>query len=264
LIRAAQLFVKSTIHPKHCIFEGDLMRVQENYVPYYALALILTLAILVTFQVYIWREPDRIAVVESHDKAVSVSAGQALFKKNCTLCHGDNGEGTEGRPALNDKSFLASANDETIFSVVSSGIPNTGMPAWNQAHGGPMTDEDVRQVVAFLRAWEPAAPDRKAIPLVGNPSRGKTLFSNVCAACHGSEGAGTARAPMLNDPAKLTQFDDAWYQNTITKGRPAQGMPTWGTVLSPVQIADVIAYIDTWRQALATAVPAVATPDIAP
>ena len=49
-----------------------------------------------------------------------------------------------------------------------------------------------------------------------------------------------------------SQFDDAWYKSTIAKGRPANGMPTWGTVLSPSQIADLVAYIDTWRQAVAT------------
>ena len=101
-----------------------------------------------------------------------------------------------------------------------------------------------------------AAPDRKATPPVGNPGRGKTLFANVCAACHGKEGVGTDRAPALNDANKLAQFDDAWYQDTITKGRPAQGMPTWGTVLSPAQVADLLAYIDTWRPAPATPVPA--------
>jgi cbb3-type cytochrome c oxidase subunit III len=225
------------------------MRTKENYTPYMTLALGLTLAILATFQLYIWREPERIAGVESRDKATAVSAGQSLFKKNCTLCHGDNGEGTEGRPSLNDKSFLTSANDDTIFSIISSGIPNTEMPAWNQAHGGPLTDEDVRQLVAFVRSWEPSAPDRRATPLAGNTGRGKALFNNVCAACHGKDGAGTDRAPALNDPARLSQFDDAWYKNTITNGRPAKGMPTWGTVLSPSQIADLLANIDAWRQA---------------
>ena len=232
------------------------MRPKENYTPYISVAFVLTVAILVTFQLYIWGEPGRISAVESHDKVVAVSAGQALFKKNCTLCHGDNGEGTDGRPSLNDKVFLASANDDTIFSVVSSGIPNTEMPAWNQSHGGPLTDEDIKQVVAFIRAWEPTAPDRKATPIAGDPARGKALFNNVCAACHGKDGVGTDRAPVLDDAAKLAQFDDTWYRDTIVKGRPAQGMPTWGTVLSPAQIADVLAFIDTWRQQQAAATPA--------
>jgi cytochrome c oxidase cbb3-type subunit III len=235
------------------------MRVNENYTPHLTVALVLTLAILASFQLYIFGEPARIADVEAHDKSSAVSAGQALFKKNCTLCHGDTGEGTEGKPALNDRQFLTIASNDTIFSVISSGVPNTQMPAWNQSHGGPLTDEDVRQLVAFIRAWEPAAPDRRATAAIGNPDRGKALYANVCSACHGDNGKGTDRAPALNDPAQLNQFDDAWYRNTIVKGRPAKGMPTWGTVLSPAQITDLITYIDIWRPSQPAASTAEAT-----
>ena len=109
----------------------------------------------------------------AHDNAVAVSAGQTIFQNNCTLCHGDSGQGTPGRPALNDKHFLDTTNDDVIFSVISSGVPNTEMPAWNQAHGGPLTDEDVQNVVAFLRSWQPTAPDRRNIPPEGDLTKGR-------------------------------------------------------------------------------------------
>jgi cbb3-type cytochrome c oxidase subunit III len=228
---------------------------KENYTVYLTIGLGLTLAILVTFQLYIFQEPDRIAAVEAHDKSVAFTAGQALFKKNCTLCHGDNGEGTRGRPSLNDKPFLTNTSDDRIFSIISSGVPNTEMPAWNQSHGGPLTDEDVLNLVAFIRAWEPNAPDRRATPPVGSLTRGRSLYANVCAVCHGKDGEGVNGIVALNDPAKLKQFDDTWYGDVITKGRPAQGMPTWGTVLSPEQVADLLALLDTWRQSAAAATP---------
>jgi cbb3-type cytochrome c oxidase subunit III len=226
------------------------MRAQEDYTPLISLALGLTVVILVLFQIYIFREPDRIAGVESHDKAVAESAGQTLFKKNCTLCHGDNGEGTEGRPALNDKQLLDTTSDDTIFSIISSGVPNTEMPAWNQSHGGPLTNEDVHNLVAFLRAWQPTAPDRRDILPIGDLTKGKTLYSNVCAVCHGDQGQGVNQTPALNDPAQLSQFDDAWYRDAITQGLPAKGMPTWGTVLSPQQVSDLIAVLDSWRPSI--------------
>ncbi len=229
---------------------------KENYTIYLVVGLGLTLAILLTFQFYIFQEPDRIAAVEAHDQSVAFTAGQALFKKDCTLCHGDNGEGTEGRPSLNDKPFLTNTSDDTIFSIISSGVPNTEMPAWNQSHGGPLTDEDVLNLVAFIRAWEPNAPDRRATPYVGNLTRGKSLYANICAVCHGANGEGAKGIIALNDPAKLKQFDDAWYRDVIAKGRPAQGMPTWGTVLSPAQITDLLTLLDNWRQTASAATPA--------
>ncbi len=227
------------------------MRPKENYTPHLTAAFGLTLAILASFQLYLFREPARIAGDEAHDKALAVSAGQKLFTKSCGACHGSEGEGDVG-PSLNDKQFLSTTPDDTIFSLVSSGVPGTEMPAWNQSHGGPLTDEDVTQLVAFIRAWEPNAPDRHATPPAGDASRGADIYSGICIVCHGENGQGTDRAPALNDPALLSQFDDAWFRDTIAQGRPAKGMPTWGTVLSPKQISDLIALLDTWRQGAGT------------
>jgi mono/diheme cytochrome c family protein len=232
------------------------MRTKENYFPLISVALVLTVAILISFQLYIFNEPARIAGVMAHDSEIAVSAGQTLFQTNCTLCHGDNGEGTPGRPSLNDKHFLDTTSDDRIFSIISSGVPNTEMPAWNQSHGGPLTDEDVSNLVAFVRAWEPTAPDRSNVPPPGDLTKGRGLYGSVCAICHGDKGQGSGQGSALNDATKLNQFDDAWYRDAITSGRPAKGMPTWGTVLSPQQVSDLISVIDYWRR---TAV-AVATP----
>jgi hypothetical protein len=32
------------------------------------------------------------------------------------------------------------------------------MPAWSQDYGGTLTDEQVRQIVTYLRSFEPHAP----------------------------------------------------------------------------------------------------------
>ena len=223
------------------------MNSNENYLPFAAVATGLTVATLVLFQVYLLREPTRIAADEARNQSVAVSAGQALFTKNCMTCHGDTGQGSEDAPSLNNKTFLNTTDDGTIFSVVSSGVPNTRMPAWNQAHGGPLTDEDVRNLVTFIRSWQPSAPDLTVTVKPGNPDNGLTIYNGTCVVCHGQDGKGTARAPALNDPTKLAQFDDAWYRNVIMNGRQAQGMPTWGTVLSPEQINDILALFDRWR-----------------
>jgi mono/diheme cytochrome c family protein len=237
------------------------MRPKENYTRHVAVAFVLTLAILASFQIYLLREPVRIASVEASDKAIAVNAGQALFKTDCTLCHGSNGEGDVG-PALNDKTFLNTTSDDTIFSVISSGVPGTQMPAWNQAHGGPLTDQDITQVVAYIRAWQPTATDIRSAPPRGDSGRGRTIFNSVCVTCHGDNGVGTDKVPALNDAQKLNQFDDAWYRDTIAQGRPAKGMPTWGTVLSPQQISDLIALVDVWRQNPAPSAAITPTPTV--
>ncbi len=220
---------------------------RENYSRYIGVALVLTIAVLVSFQAYIFREPERISADEQRDELIAVSEGRVLFSENCAMCHGEQGEGVDG-PPLNSKSFLRDTADETIFSVISSGVPSTEMPAWNQVHGGPLTDEQVRQLVTFIRAWEPDAPDREAEARAGDPVNGLVIYNSTCVVCHGANGEGTADVPALNDPEKLAQFDDEWYIDTITEGRPSKGMPTWGTVMSPDQVYDLVALLRAWEQ----------------
>jgi len=221
------------------------MRPSENYSPFVAVAFVLTIAILASFQVYIFREPARIAGDEADQKSTDIFEGNVLFSTYCSVCHGKQGEGDVG-PALNDKPFLASTDNDTIFSVISSGVPGTEMPAWNQVHGGPMTDQEVQQIVTYIRNWEPNAPDTQTVVSAGDPAQGLKIYDSTCIVCHGETGTGTERAPALNDPIKLAQFNDDWYSSTITDGRPAQGMPTWGTVLSPEQVRDLVALLRAW------------------
>ena len=93
------------------------MRSRENYTPFVTTGFGLTLAILLVFQVYIVREPSRIQVVESADRAAAVKAGRDLYADNCVACHGANGEGKAG-PALNSSELLKMTADQTFFSLI--------------------------------------------------------------------------------------------------------------------------------------------------
>jgi mono/diheme cytochrome c family protein len=223
------------------------MRSRENHTPFVGAAFGLTLAILAVFQIYLWREPARIQAVEAADRLAAEAAGRELYAENCVACHGANGEGRVG-PPLNSRELLKATSDETLFSLTRTGVPGTVMPAWGQAGGGPFTDEQLTQLVTFIRAWEPTAPEIIPVADTPDPVRGATIFAGTCFICHGENGQGTDRAPALNDPARLKDFNDAWYRNTIAYGRPAKGMPTWGTVLSPAQINDLVALLAAWRQ----------------
>lgn len=223
------------------------MRTRENYTPHLAATVGLTLSILIVFQVYILREPARIRADVAADEVAAISAGHDLYVGNCRSCHGENGEGGVG-PALNSRELLTTTSDEALFSLTRTGVPGTEMPAWGQTFGGPFTDEQVAELVTFIRSWEETAPEIVPVIEAPDPVRGAAMYARTCFVCHGENGLGTDQAPALNDPQRLNRLDDAWYRNTIARGRPARGMPTWGTVLSPAQINDLVALIAAWRE----------------
>ncbi len=219
---------------------------KENYTSYAAIGLLLTLLLVAGVMLYSAGEKTRLTEAAAAFTDERVQRGRSVYNDQCVSCHGAQGEGGIG-PALNDRKVLKNTLDMVFFSIIRSGVPNTQMPAWSVDFGGPLTDEDVRDVVAFVRAWEPTAPEIAPIVFEPDAGRGALLFSSTCAICHGENGSGTDKAPKINDPQRLASFADDWYRGVIRSGRPAKGMPTWGTVLAPNQIEDLIALVGAWR-----------------
>lgn len=217
----------------------------ENYGRHLWIGLVLTLVVIAGLTFAWLSEPGRMAQAEAATNKASVQLGRKVYVDNCTACHGTRGEGGVGLP-LNSKALLTTATNDTLAAITSVGRPNTVMPAWAESNGGPLTDQDIRNVVAFIRAWEPNAPT-VVTTTVPSAARGLTLFNGTCFVCHGENGKGGA-APAINDAARLSQLNDDWYRQTIFNGRPAKGMPTWGTMLAPSQVDDLIALIGAWRK----------------
>ncbi len=217
----------------------------ENYNRYVWIGLIATLLLVIATGFAWLSESDRLAAASKQAQKSHLTHGRTLYVDNCSSCHGTRGEGGAGN-VLNSKQLLTTASDEVLFATILAGRPNTTMPAWGQINGGPLTNEDIRGIVSFLRAWEPTAPE---IVTAMQPSavRGATLFAGSCAICHGDEGKGGS-APSLNNPTRLKNMNDDWYRQTIVNGRPAKGMPIWNSVLASNQVDDLIALIGAWRK----------------
>lgn len=219
----------------------------EDYSRYIQIGFGLIIILIAGLTLYLFKENERLASAAEEFNSERVQRGKLLYTAQCQSCHGTDGEGGLG-PALNNKQVLDNTPDNVFFSVVRSGVPNTQMPAWSVEYGGPLTDEDVRDIVALLRSWQPTAPEISIEAFVPDPGEGAVLFASTCSVCHGENGAGTEQAPRLNDPDRLEALPDEWYRGVIKNGRPAKGMPTWGTVLSPQQIDDLVALISAWRE----------------
>lgn len=221
---------------------------EPNYHFYAYLGAVLTLATILVLGLFSTQQPLRMAAKVRALEAEAVNRGAEIYAHDCATCHGNEGQGERNSgPALNTREFLSAAVDELIFNTIVDGRPGTAMPAWGQVRGGPYNAQTIEDLVAFIRSWEATAPSVEQIAYQGDPVEGAVLFSTTCFACHGVSGEGTAVGLRLNDPERLAKFDDAYFRDVILRGRPERGMPTWGSVLSPVQIADLVAFIRSWE-----------------
>jgi cytochrome c oxidase cbb3-type subunit 3 len=101
--------------------------------------------------------------------AASIASGQQLWGLNCAACHGLNGQGMSGT-VLNSQEFFEATSVEQIVEIVRTGVPGTTMPAWSNEHGGSFTDQQIAEVIAYIRSWEetaPSCPDWRTPPCSG-------------------------------------------------------------------------------------------------
>ncbi len=86
-----------------------------------------------------------------------LTMGEEVYASSCATCHGDQGQGVDS-PALNSREFLTASTEEHVYRLASVGIPGTAMPSWSSDLGGPLTDEQLRAVSAYIMTWLPSAP----------------------------------------------------------------------------------------------------------
>jgi mono/diheme cytochrome c family protein len=176
-------------------------------------------------------EQDRMANFATAYQARQVEAGGTLFESNCSPCHGLDGKGTGRAPALNTADLLTNGKrlseigwagtvHDYVLATVSGGRPRPSvqfsqypqrMPTWSQAYGGPLRDDQIQYIVAYILNWGPALANvtpepTQAIVAVGtditqklpqgDPTAGaKAVETLGCTACHITAPIGPAWKP---------------------------------------------------------------------
>ncbi len=85
--------------------------------------------------------------------ASAAAAGAEIFKINCEACHGVQGRGDGPAGVALDPQpkdlavFAPTVGDDYLYWRINAGKDGTSMMAWN----GALTDEQIWQVVAFIR-----------------------------------------------------------------------------------------------------------------
>ncbi len=112
--------------------------------------------------------------------------------------------------------------------------------------------EDVAQAQALQekRAASEKVTEKGLEKLMQTPATvkaGSAVFHSRCVPCHGDHAQGII-GPNLTDSYWIhgngTLMD---IFNTVDKGVPDKGMPTWGKQLKPTELRAVVAYVGTLR-----------------
>jgi putative heme-binding domain-containing protein len=116
--------------------------------------------------------------------------GKRLFEGQCGRCHGMQGGGGTGANLRRPK-LQRAPDDASLFDLIRNGIPESGMPyTW------AMSDNEVRDVIAYVRSLGRVAPE----PLPGDPDKGKLIYHKAdCGNCHIIAGEGGSLGPELTD-----------------------------------------------------------------
>ncbi len=170
------------------------------------------------------------------------SAGAAVFRNNCSQCHGSGAAGAVGYPNLLDDDWLWGGDFDAIEYTVRHGIRNEEDwdARWSEmtAYDDIFTNEEVDQVVQYVKLISGQAHDETLA------SAGEGLFLDNCAACHGDNGMGDygLGAPNLTDAIWLYGGDAESLEETIRYSRFGV-MPPWGSRLTEAEIKAVTAYV---------------------
>jgi cytochrome c oxidase cbb3-type subunit III len=177
-------------------------------------------------------------------QAYATSAGAAIFRTNCSQCHGSGAAGVQasGYPNLLDDDWLWGGDIASIHTTITHGVRNdtdpdarfSQMPAFGDILEKAQIDQVVQHVLAISGQDHDAA----------QAGLGAAIFGENCASCHGEGGIGNREfgAPNLTDAIWLYGKTPERLLETVTYARNGV-MPNWNNKLSETEIRAVAAYV---------------------
>src|SRR5712671_2462943 len=132
--------------------------------------------------------------------------GEFEFRANCAFCHGLGARGGGRGPDLTRIQKKHGNSDADLFRTINEGVPGTAMPPNGATQQGVgMTEEEIWQVISYIRSVQVKAPAQAA----GNAAHGKELFYGgaACATCHMIRGKGGRLGPDLSTTGSARSTD---------------------------------------------------------
>lgn len=209
------------------------------------------------------------------------AAGERIYVSNCSVCHGDEGNGamwTQNSLNPPPRDFTATSPSELtrerMLTSVTHGRPGTAMMSF----ANRLASKDIERVVDFIRGTflgrgmstaraaqghgalgaavpAPIVPADMSLPLpkqlVGDVNWGGEFYAKNCFVCHGEKGGGDGPRAAFNRPRPRNFLADDARQtlnrpalfSAISMGKNGTVMPAWSKVLNEQEIANIAEFV---------------------
>jgi len=125
------------------------------------------------------------------DHATLKAMGESIFLAQCAQCHGQTGDGMNGKAA----DFSKWGNEEGIMATIKNGAKGLGFPM-GEMPAGLVDEATAKKIATYVMAEVSTAKKAGDAAVV---AEGKAAFAASCASCHGEDGKGmNGMAPDLS------------------------------------------------------------------
>jgi len=218
-----------------------------------------------------------------------IPQGRFVYERNCAVCHGKYGDGrgemglaVKPRPRNFNKAVFKFRStppgflptDDDLARTIRQGLSGAAMPSFQN-----LSDKDVAAVVQYVKTfssrWNKPANYAPSMSLPEEPAwfdqpkavsthadRGKTLYLQACAACHGEHGDGhgpsaaalvdaweePAPPPDLRQPVIRSGPGRRDVFRALTTGLDGTPMPGFGETFSEEQRWQLVVFLERLRK----------------
>lgn len=174
----------------------------------------------------------------------AIAGGKAAYADNCAACHGTGATGGPGFPSLADDEWLWGGKLEDIHLTLKHGVrfqpdPETRQSQMPRFGKDEVLDaKQVADVTEYVLSLGGAKHDSAAA------ERGKALYADNCAACHGETGEGDQAQGAPNLVDKIWLYAGSGEQIRAQIHSPKHGvMPAWAKRLDAETVKMLAIYI---------------------
>lgn len=136
-------------------------------------------------------EPYRPPASYGRPDAEALALGQRLYQRDCSFCHGNEGQGTPQGPDL-----VTGENGPALtdFMLRTGRMPIDDPDEEARAGDSPYDGDEIAALVAYIDdAFDQPGPDIPVVdPAEGDLAEGRDVYAENCAACHATTGIGGA------------------------------------------------------------------------